>query len=230
MGLKCLAVDCNLDIAGSFIKEWAKRGVTMERVDTMTEAIVKLMHDDYIFVGINGDVTDFMPFLKEMRSVTDIPIMIVTSNFDTQTEIAALSNGANLYARWHDTPEDNVSSVLAHIDRITEERKTTRKLIYCKGILMALAHRTIFVCNEKVALPRHEYDVLQLLMLNRGIPHSYEEIYVHVWGHEYKDEKRELLRNTISRLRRKLWAASKGTEFIATERDYGYSFISDNDK
>ena len=42
MSLKCLAVDSDLDIAGSYVKEWAGRGVKMIRVDDMTEAIREL--------------------------------------------------------------------------------------------------------------------------------------------------------------------------------------------
>ena len=230
MSLKCLAVDSDLDIAGFYIKEWAERGIIMDRVDTMTEAIVKLMHDDYIFVGINGDATDFMPFLKEMRSVTDIPIMIVTSNFDTQTEIEALNNGANLYARWHDTPEDNVSSVLAHIARMTDDKPATRKIMYYNGLLISLIHRSVFVGKEQKYLTRQEYDLLLYLMMNHGVPLSYEKIIKHVWVDEYDDIARDVLRNAVKRLREKLGTAPDGSEYIETVRDYGYRFPYGIDK
>ena len=230
MSLRCLAVDSDLKRAGPYFKEWAKYNIIMDRVDGMAEAIIKLCEcDDYIFVGINGDKTNYIDGLCEMRSATDIPILIVVSEFSTKAELEALKNGANLFARWHPTEKDNVESVLAHIDRITEERKTTRKFIYCNHVLMAIIHRTVFVCNKKIILPRQEFDVLHMLMANRGTPLSYDEIYRHVWGQHYKDETRMVLRNTISRLRKRIRAASNGIDCIKTERDFGYSFISTDD-
>ena len=231
MSLRCLAVDSDLDRAGPYFEEWAKYNIIMDRVDCMAEGIMKLCEcEDYIFVGINGDKTDYLNGLREMRSATDIPILIVASEFSTKAELEALRNGANLLARWHPTEKDNVESVLAHIDRITEERKTTRKFIYSNHILMAIIHRTVFVCNKKVVLPRKEFDALHMLMKNRDIPMSYNEICTQVWGKQFKDETNMVLRNTISRLRRQLKAASDGIDFIKTERDYGYSFTSGDDK
>ena len=230
MSLRCLAVDSDLDRAGPYFKVWAKYNIIMDRVDGMAEGIMKLCEcGDYIFVGINGDKTDYLDGLREMRSATDIPILIVGSKFSTEAELEALRNGANLLARWHPTEKDNVESVLAHIDRITEERKIIRKFIYCNHVLMAIIHRTVFVCNKKVVLPRKEFDVLHVLMKNRGTPLSYDEIYTQVWGEQFIDETYMVLRNTISRLRRKLRTASGGIDFIKTERDYGYSFTSGDD-
>lgn len=228
MSLKCLAVDSNLNIAISYIKEWAERSITMERVDTMTEAIQKLMHNDYIFVGINGDATDFLPFLKIMRNTTNIPIMIATSNFTADMQVAAIKNGADLYAPWHDTPAGNVSSVLVQIERITNERKATQQFLFHGGLLMSIIHRTVYVGKVKVDLTRREFDLLQYLMINHGIPLSFGQIYRHVWGSDYEESSREVLRNAIKRLRDKLSAASNGTELIESVRDFGYRFPSDN--
>ena len=200
------------------------RSITMERVDTMTEAIQKLMHNDYIFIGINGDATDFMPLLKIMRSATNIPIMIATSNFTADMQVAAIKNGADLYAPWHDTPAGNVSSVLVQIERITNERKATQQFLFHGGLLMSIIHRTVSIGQTKIDLTRREFDLLQYLMINHGIPLSFGQIYNHVWGSDYEDNPREALRNAVKRLRDKLGAASNGTEFIESIRDFGYRF------
>ena len=137
MDLKCLAVDSNLDIASVYVQEWALRGIKMERVDTMTEAIQKLLHDNYVFVGINGDATDFLPLLKIMRSVTHTPILIATGHFTTEKEVAALSNGADLYARWHESATDNVTSVLAHIDRKANRLEIRHRILVYRDLLIS---------------------------------------------------------------------------------------------
>jgi len=82
----------------------------MERVDNMTEGIEKLLLNEYLYVGINSDAVDFMPLLRTMRSVTHTPLLIVTGNFKTEDEVAALERGADLYARWHQTTEGSLGS------------------------------------------------------------------------------------------------------------------------
>jgi len=149
-----LAIDSNLDIASTYVKEWAERNITMERVDTMPEAIQKLLHNEYIFVGINGEATDFMPFLLEMRSVTNIPIIIAVdiNNFDADKQVAALRNGADIYAPWHSTPSGNVSAVLAQIERINTTNKAPQQFYFHNELLLAVAYRTVYVGTKKSVL------------------------------------------------------------------------------
>ena len=231
MRLRCLAVDSNLNIATSYVTEWVRRGIVMDRVDNMSEAIWKLLeNNNYIFVGINGDATDYLHSLKEMCNATDIPIMIVTSNFTSKAEQEALRNGADLYARWHDTPEDNVSSVLAHIDRLTDERKATRKFMFCRNLLVSLKYRSVHVYDKKVALTRQEYDLLCYMMANRGEPLSYGQIYRQVWGRDHEDIPKKLITNLVSQLREHLHVTPHTPKYIETVRDFGYQFMLDDDK
>lgn len=134
----------------------------MECADSMTEAIKKLLTNEYICVGINADAIDFMPLLSTMRSVTNIPILIATGNFSTEKEVAALNSGADLYARWHESPEDNVSSVLSHIARKTARNATPRKIIAYRNLIIAPAQRYAFIDNEPLELTRHEFDFCRL--------------------------------------------------------------------
>ena len=74
LGIKYLNIDTDLDIAYAHADIWAERGIGIDRVDNITEGIKLLMRNDYLFVGINADVIDFMPLLSTMRSVTNNPI------------------------------------------------------------------------------------------------------------------------------------------------------------
>jgi len=232
MNIKCLAVDNDIDNAGYYLTEWAERGVSMDRADTMTEGIEKLLADKYIFVGINGDAVDFMPLLGTMRSVTHTPIMIVTGDFTTEKEIAALDAGADLYARWHSNPEGNVSSVLAHITRLAVRSQMPTpdsKVIVYKKLLIAPLQQGVFIGNNKLYLTSKEFYVLYILMENRGCVFSTEQLYNEVWGLRFDDNAREVIRTMIKRLRQKLQvhAQSPEPDYIKNIRDVGYSFDPD---
>lgn len=226
MEIKCLAVDSDIENADLHVLEWAEHNVKMDRVDNMMEAIEMLLSNDYIFVGINGDATNFMPLLSTMRSVTNTPIMIVTGNFTTENEIAALDNGADLYARWHNNPQGNVESVLAHITQLVVRshmpRPASNVIVYKKMLIAPLQHG-VFVGNEKIELTLKEFDVLYMLMSNQGNVFSPEQIYKQVWDLNL-DENTEIIRTTIKRLRQKLQMNPQSPDYIKNIRDVGYSF------
>ena len=224
---KCLAVDSDIQNADLYVLEWAAHNIKMDRTDSMTEAIKYLLTNDYIFVGINGDAVDFMPLLSTMRSVTNTPIMIATGSFTTEMEIAALDNGADLFARWHDSPCNNVESVLAHISRVVRRSQMPRpdsKVMVYQKLLIAPLQRNVFVGNERIDLTRQEFDLLYVLMTNPGVALTYKQIYGHVWGDEYEDTDREMLRSAIKRLRIKLKIDPSESEYIETVREVGYRF------
>ena len=141
---KCLAVDSDIENAKLFVFEWAEHNIKMDRSADMTEAMEYLSSNDYIFVGINGDTVDFMPLLKEMRSMTDTPILIIAQDFTTEAEIATLENGADLCIRLENKLSGNVTPVLAHITRISERAKhyepLTNIFTRTRGLFLSCDH------------------------------------------------------------------------------------------
>jgi DNA-binding response OmpR family regulator len=233
MFIKYLAVDSDVGLAESEAAIWVRRGIGMDRAENMNRAIKKLLQNDtYLYVGINGDAVDFMPLLNIMRSTTNIPILIVTSQFSTCVEVEALAKGADLYARWHKSTEDNIASVLAHVKRKAERDKAPRtppKIIVYKDLLLAPSHRRMFVGNTPLDLTRKEFDLLYYLMTNHDKALSYKQIHRRIWSDDYDDLARNLLWDTVKRLRGKLKAHSK-FEYIETVWDFGYRFPNDFDE
>ena len=141
----------------------------MKRVDNMTEGIEKLLSNEYLFVGINSDTVDFLPLLRSMRSITHIPILITTNNVTTENEVAALDSGADLYTCWHKTTKENIASILAHITRIYEQRKSVSSpsnVIVKKNLLIAPLHQNVYIGNNKLDLTAKEFNILYMLMSN----------------------------------------------------------------
>ena len=223
MALKCLAVDSDFDTASLYVAEWAARGVSMDCTNNMTEAIQKLQTGKYIFVGINGDVIDFMPLLSTMRSMTNTPIMIATSSFSTEQEVAALANGADLYARWHDSPKENVDSALAHIGRKTARHDKISEVMIYKNILVAPAQRNAFIGNIPLGLTRQEFDLLHYFMINEGNVLSFEQIYRLIWNDEYDGSTYETIKGLVKRLRKKISLADG--EHINIQNRWAVGFV-----
>lgn len=228
VNIKYLNVDSDVYIADIHAAIWAEREIGLDRFDTMTEAIQKLLTDtEYLFVAINGDSVDFMPLLSIMRSITYIPILIVTGNFTTEKEIAAMDAGADLYARWHEKPEDNIASVMAHVARFAARSQMPRpvsNIIAYKDILIAPLKRYLFVKNEKIELTTKEFDVLYLLMDNPGVVFSSEKIYNQIWSLKYDKYAKAVIWTLMKRLRQRLQIDQHSRNYIRTVRHVGYSY------
>ena len=223
MQVKCLAVDSDFDTASKYVLEWEKRGVSMDCGNNMTDAIKMLQSgNNYIFVGINADVTDFMPLLSTMRSITNIPILIVTSNFTTEKEIAALEEGADLYARWHNSPEDNVSSVMAHISRKTTRNTAIQDVLVYNNLLVAPTQRKAFIDNVKIDLSRHELDLLLCLLGSQDTVLTFEQIYRSVWNDASDNISNEAIKGLVKRLRKKFIDNNASQIKILSVRGVGY--------
>ena len=81
-----LAVDKNLKLHNAHAAEWAKCGFSMERVDTIHEAITRLMRvEKFSFVSINEEsVPDFYESIRIMRDIANCPIFVTTSAYTTR--------------------------------------------------------------------------------------------------------------------------------------------------
>ena len=222
-----LAVDSDLKIAYSEAEAWNKIGFKMERVDNMNQGIHKLMANDYFFVGINDNVTDFFPLLPSMRSITQNPLLIAAWDFKTEDEVKAINSGADLYAPFRKQPKENIESVLAHIRKIAEQNKTTRilsEVFAHKKLIISPMQHNVFVGNERVDLTSMEFDILYYLCSNQGVLLTSKDIYVKVWGEGHKHPSDYVLRNHISRIRHKLIAISPECDYIETIHGTGYKF------
>jgi DNA-binding response OmpR family regulator len=227
--MKYLAIDSDVALANREAAAWKQRGIGMDRVDNMTDALKKLMANEYLYVGINGDVIDFMPLLKTMSTITNIPLLIVTSRFTTETEVAALRNGADLYARWHKSTEDNIASVLAHVARKSDRKTPPQKIHICCDVVLSPFLRSVFVKNRRVELTRLEFDLLQYLMFNHDIVLTYQQIYSRVWGNEYEATADGIIKSTMKRLRKKIGNDYRTYRMIENVRGIGFKCLGSTD-
>ncbi|MCL2087356.1 MAG: winged helix-turn-helix domain-containing protein [Oscillospiraceae bacterium] len=228
MNFKYLSVDSDVKLAESEAAVWkSERGIDMERVDTMTQGIEKLKKNNYLYVGINSNVVDFMPLLRAMRSVTKCPIFIATDdcNYSAQKESFAVTNGANMYGRFQKTTSENIEVVMAHITKISLENENPSNpepsnILVFKELLIAPLQHSVYVWDKKINLTKTEYDILYYLALNRNIIITYEQLCDEIWK-EREPPTNNLVWNHVFTLRQKLKSAKK---YLINEKSVGYSF------
>jgi two-component system, OmpR family, KDP operon response regulator KdpE len=157
----------------------------------------------------------------ELRSWSELPIIVLSAVTDEETKIAALQNGADDYVTKPFAPGELVARVQAVLRRAG--RAATEPRIEAGGLVVDLAARSVTLDGEEVHLTPIEFSLLRALVLNRGLLMTHRKLLAEVWGPEFADAT-PLLRTHIANLRRKLQAGGERPRFIRTDAGIGYRF------
>lgn len=102
---------------------------------------------------------------------------------------------------------------------------TNETVLSLPGLEIYPARRKVYRDQQEICLTAKEYELLNLLVANRGRVLTYEQIYQTVWGGESAGSESNTVGCHIRNLRGKLYAASTETPFnIRCVREVGYCF------
>lgn len=176
---------------------------------------------DVVFLDINlPDVSGF-EVLKQIRSFSQVPVIIVSVR-DTELDKAmGLELGADDYIVKPFSPLDLIARANAVLRRSQVSAAAQQEpSITHGGFTLYLASHQALYKDERMSLSPIEYRLLYLLMKNAGWTVSTSEIQQQVWGQEQGDT--EAVRTYIRRLRNKLKDAPP--QIIVTDHGGGYRF------
>lgn len=228
MNLPILAVDKNIAVHERENAVWRERGINGVRVDSMSEAIEKADRQDFLFIAINADNIIYLPMLPVMKETSATPILIVTSDFSTHDQVEALHSGADVYAPFQRSTEDNILSALALLHRHSEQHKQKRKNAHpiSYGKLFAFPSlRQVFYDDQEIVLTKTEFDILIMFIRNPWQVQTFEMIFEHVWNEPYTLASKKTVNNHVGSLRKKITAAPAAPEHIQSIHSVGYKFV-----
>jgi two-component system KDP operon response regulator KdpE len=160
---------------------------------------------------------------RELRSWSELPIIVLSAVTDEQAKITALQSGADDYVTKPFAPGELVARVQAVLRRAG--RATAEPRIEVDGLIVDLAAHAVTLDGDEVHLTPLEFALLRALALNRGLLMTHRKLLSEVWGPEYADAT-PLLRTHIANLRRKLQVGEERQRFIRTDSGIGYRFAA----
>ncbi|MEE8419030.1 MAG: response regulator transcription factor [Dehalococcoidales bacterium] len=177
---------------------------------------------DLIVLDILMPKMDGLEMLKELRSFSAVPVIILTAKGDDVDRIKGLQIGADDYLPKPFNPDELVARIEAIRRRLDPGDKLRMPEIFHLGpVTVNFKKRSITVGEKEQYLSRTEWLLLSQLINNTGRLMLYEELLTRVWGPEYLNDV-QLLRTCISRLRSKLEDVSPGPQLIKTIAKTGY--------
>ena len=202
----------------SFLNKNGFLAIGINKFDNIIQDILD-EKSDLVLLDINLPYLDGEYICKEIRKVSNIPIIIVTSRDNEIDELMSLNYGADQYV----TKPYNIQILLAKIRGLLKRNQnagTTMEKIDCNGFVLNLAQRTIEKDNKQIDLTKNEYSILYYLSINKGKVVSRDEIMDYLWeSEEFIDDN--TLNVNIKRLRNKLEEVGL-VDKIETRRGQGY--------
>ena len=163
--------------------------------------------------------------LKELRTFSELPVIMLTAKTEYMDKITGLTLGADDYIPKPFNPLELVARVKAQIRRYTqynEGGKDTGDIIDFAGLqLNRTSHECVY--NEvPLTLTPIEFDILWLLCENRGKVISSEELFEKVWHEKYYKNSNNTVMVHIRHLREKMNTPAGKSDFIKTVWGVGY--------
>lgn len=185
-----------------------------ELFDALTMKIPALILLDIMLPDEDG-----IHILKKIRNTMayrDIPIIMVTAKTTEIDAVKGLDMGADDYITKPFGVMELVSRVKAVLRR-TQKAEHQQIFIY-KNIVIDEAQHKVFVDDEEIELTYKEYEVLKLLIINKGIVLTRDKIMESIWGYDFEQGNRTVDVH-IQSLRKKVKSAGV---HIKTIRNVGY--------
>lgn len=193
-------------------------------VDTVYDGLAALDYArseqyDGMILDIMMPSLDGLEVLRRLRAEgCRTPILLLTAKGEIEDRIEGLDAGADDYL-----PKPfAMGELLARVRAMLRRRQEfTPDILHVGNLFLDRQNFEVRVGDQSVALPKLEYQMLELLMLNRGIYLSTEDMLCKVWGYD-TDADIGIVWVYISYLRKRLTAMGADVE-IRAKRNIGYS-------
>jgi DNA-binding response OmpR family regulator len=168
---------------------------------------------------------DGLEVCRQIRSTSDVPILMLTARDDDIDKIVGLEVGADDYLTKPFNPRELVARIKSILRRATQTQKSGRPpeaVMEHGAIKIDAGRREVTVNGEQVQLAPKEFDLLWELLDHRGLVLTRDQLLERVWGYTFAGDTRTVDVH-VRQLRRKL-----GDECpVATVWGVGYKVADD---
>jgi DNA-binding response OmpR family regulator len=177
---------------------------------------------DLVILDLNLPAFDGLEILKQIRSFSTVPIIIVTVRGSEDDQARGLELGADDYIVKPFRPRDLVARVNAALRRSSILTDVPGSPLIKRGILtLNLLSGEVTLAKSTTKLTSTERQLLYVLMQNTDKTIGAEDLFKEGWDKEFSGE---VLRSFIRKIRDKL--GDNPPRIILTERGEGYRFVA----
>ncbi|MGJ0507580.1 MAG: response regulator [Methylocystis sp.] len=180
---------------------------------------------DAIILDLDLPDVDGHAFLIQMRSFSDMPIIILSARKQEIEKITALESGADDYIEKPFTVGEFIARLRTALRHASGRQEFDTHRIEAVGLTVDLKKRCVSRNGAAINLTPKEYDLIAVFARNAGFLLTHREIFTAVWGTAHESDTR-LLRVLVGQLRAKIEENPARPRIIQTEQGLGYRFAA----
>lgn len=210
----------NLENAG-FKVITASNGI--EALEYLKNSLPKLILLDLMLPGMDG--YDVCKEIRREKNLSNIPIIMITARSEELDKILGLELGADDYITKPFSIRELIARVKAVLRRTTNSPSNDKVFSY-GNLMVDFEKHEVTKNGDRVDLTLKEFELLELLIKNKGKVLTRDSLLDKIWGYEYIGETRTVDVH-IRHLRQKIEDDDKNPRYIETIRGIGYRFTSE---
>jgi two-component system KDP operon response regulator KdpE len=180
---------------------------------------------DIVLVDLGLPDGDGLVVIRQVRSWSAVPIIVLSARTMEEQKIAALDAGADDYVTKPFSAAELLARVRSALRRAARREDGTAALVFGK-VRVDLARRESQGPSGPVHMTPLEYRLLECLARQAGLIVRQEQLIREVWGPDRLDDSRSL-RVCVKNLRGKLEADPRRPRYLVTEVGLGYRLRTD---
>ena len=222
---RILVVDDEEDLCEILKFNLENEGYEVDTANSAEEAL-KMNISSYHLLLLDvmmGEISGFKMsnLLKKDKKTAQVPIIFITAKDTENDTVTGFNLGADDYISKPFSLREVIARVKAVLRRTatSDTEKAPEQLCY-QSLVIDITKKKVSIDGEEVPLTKKEFEIIFLLLQNKGSVFSREDILSRIWSDEVYVLDRTIDVN-ITRLRKKIGTYGKR---IVTRLGYGYCF------
>lgn len=188
---------------------------------------------DIVILDLMLPGRDGYDICREIRKVSDTPIIMLTARTDTLDKVVGLELGADDYVQKPFEPKELLARVKAVLRRVEKKDETTTtipetkessEIVQYQGLTIDKARYAVVVDGQEIEMPPKELELLFFLASHPNRVFTREQLLENVWGYDFYGESRTVDVH-VKRIREKIEDVTRIVNWqIKTVWGVGYKF------
>ncbi|MBU3157752.1 response regulator transcription factor [Clostridium estertheticum] len=210
------------EVLSNILSKWGFEVTVCEDFEKIIECF-KECEPKVVLMDINLPICDGFYWCKNIRKISKIPIIFVSSRDSNMDIVMAINNGGDDYIQKPFDSNVLIAKIQAIIRRTYEYKNEEARVLKCDDLLLNLDNTTLLYNENSLELTKNEMLILQTLMENKGKGVSRSKLMKKLWDDDIYVNENTLTVN-INRLRNRLEKVGI-KDLIITRKGIGYIIL-----
>ena len=223
---RILVVEDEAEILRFVGQSLEREGFEVHQADSLQRGLIEAStrRPDLVVLDLGLPDGDGVDLIRELRTWSDIPVLVLSARIDETDKIEALDAGADDYLIKPFGVGELLARVRAHLRRRATVPRGGGSMVEFGNVKIDLARRTVERAGEALHVTPIEYRLLTHLAAHPHCVLTHRQLLQSVWGPGHALDT-HYLRVYMGQLRKKLESDPAQPQHLVTETGIGYRFV-----